>query len=94
MAAWLVSANRDESAFDEPFRFDVSRSPNPHLGFGGGGPHFCLGANLARLEMRAVLDPLLTGVREIAMTEPPIDGQIDLRNNIMRYAKSMPITLQ
>ena len=94
VAAWLVSANRDESAFDEPFRFDVSRSPNPHLGFGGGGPHFCLGANLARLEMQAVLDPLLTRVRDITMTKPPVDGQIDLRNNIMRYAKSMPITLR
>ena len=44
------SANRDEAVFDEPYRFDVGRDPNPQLAFSGGGPHFCLGAHLARLE--------------------------------------------
>ena len=55
---WWASANRDETVFDEPFRFDVRRDPNPHLTFGHGA-HFCLGANLARLEMRLMLDALL-----------------------------------
>jgi cytochrome P450 len=52
------SANRDERAFDDPFRFDVLRNPNEHFGFGAGGPHFCLGANLARWELRAVFREL------------------------------------
>ena len=45
---WYISANRDERAFDDPFTFDIGRTPNEHVAFGGGGPHFCLGANLAR----------------------------------------------
>ncbi|MCB0989920.1 MAG: cytochrome P450, partial [Acidimicrobiales bacterium] len=55
---WEMSANRDETVFDRPFEFDVGRSPNPHLGFGW-GIHFCLGANLARLEMKVALEALL-----------------------------------
>jgi cytochrome P450 len=54
---WEMSANRDESVFDRPFRFDVGRRPNPHVGFGF-GVHFCLGASLARLEMRIALEEL------------------------------------
>ena len=53
------SANRDEAVFDEPYRFDVGRRPNNHLAFGGYGAHFCLGANLARWELRAALQALL-----------------------------------
>ncbi len=56
---WEGSANRDEQAFDRAGEFDVRRSPNPHLGFGS-GTHFCLGANLARLEIRLLIDELLT----------------------------------
>jgi cytochrome P450 len=63
---WEASANRDEHVFDNPFRFDVARDPNPHLGFGH-GVHHCLGANLARLEMRVVLAELLDRVREIEL---------------------------
>lgn len=55
---WWVSANRDESVFEDPFRFDVTRSPNPHLAFGHGS-HFCLGSALARTEIRFVLDRVL-----------------------------------
>ena len=58
---WEMSANRDERAFVDPFRFDVGRSPNPHLGFGWGA-HFCLGASLARLEIRVTLDLLIDRV--------------------------------
>jgi cytochrome P450 len=56
---WEGSANRDETAFDDAKTFDIRRSPNPHLAFGS-GIHFCLGANLARLEIRLLLDELLT----------------------------------
>ncbi len=63
VTCWEMSANRDEAVFEEPFRFDVGRSPNPHLGFGWGA-HFCLGASLARLEIRVMLELLITrGVR-------------------------------
>ena len=53
------SANRDEEVFAEPDRFDVRRAPNPHVAFGGGGAHFCLGASLARLEIRCLFDAIL-----------------------------------
>jgi cytochrome P450 len=59
---WEMSANRDDAVFDQPSRFDVGRRPNPHVGFGF-GIHFCLGASLARLEMRVALDELLTRYR-------------------------------
>ena len=55
---WYNSANRDESKFANPWAFDVARNPNPHVGFGGGGAHFCLGANLARREIRVAFDEL------------------------------------
>ena len=56
---WYPSGNRDERAFDEPFRFDVRRDPNPHVSFGGGGPHYCLGANLARKEVEVMIGMLV-----------------------------------
>ncbi len=56
---WHISANRDETVFDDPFSFDIERSPNEHIAFGGGGPHFCLGANLARMELRLVFDEVI-----------------------------------
>jgi cytochrome P450 len=66
---WEASANRDEDVFDDPFRFDLQRDPNPHLGFGH-GVHHCLGANLARLEIRVVLDELCARVGAIEPTGP------------------------
>ncbi|MFK0191022.1 cytochrome P450 [Kitasatospora sp. NPDC090308] len=65
------SANRDESVFPAPDAFDITRSPNPHLAFGGGGPHFCLGAHLARHQLRALLRELLTRLPEIRATTAP-----------------------
>lgn len=59
VVSMLRSANRDEDVFDSPFTFDIGRQPNPHVAFGGGGPHHCLGAMLARAELRAVFDELL-----------------------------------
>lgn len=59
------SANRDDAVFDDPERFDVRRSPNPHVAFGGGGPHYCLGAHLARLEIDAMLREVLTRLPDV-----------------------------
>jgi methyl-branched lipid omega-hydroxylase len=65
------SANRDEAVFDDPLRFDITRSPNPHVGFGGAGPHFCLGAHLARREIRVMLRELLERVPTIRAAGEP-----------------------
>jgi methyl-branched lipid omega-hydroxylase len=70
-ALWYNSANRDESKFADPWTFDVARDPNPHLGFGGGGAHFCLGANLARREIRVVFDELRREIPDIVAIEEP-----------------------
>jgi methyl-branched lipid omega-hydroxylase len=67
---FYYSANRDEAVFADPDRFDVTRSPNPHIGFGGAGPHYCLGAHLARRELRVMLRELLTRVPDIIAGEP------------------------
>ena len=65
------SANRDERAFDDPHRFDVLRTPNEHFGFGAGGPHFCLGANLARREIRVMFEELLRRLPDLEITGEP-----------------------
>jgi cytochrome P450 len=67
---YYCSANRDETVFTDPDRFDITRSPNPHIGFGGAGPHFCLGAHLARREITVILRELLTRVPAITSGEP------------------------
>jgi methyl-branched lipid omega-hydroxylase len=68
---WYCSANRDESKFADPWMFDVARNPNPHVGFGGGGAHFCLGANLARREIRVMFEELHREIPDIVATEEP-----------------------
>lgn len=65
------SANRDEQIFEDPFRFDVTRTPNDHVGFGAGGPHFCLGANLARREIRVMFEELLSRLPDIEVVGEP-----------------------
>jgi cytochrome P450 len=67
IVSMLRSANRDEEVFESPFTFDIGRQPNPHVAFGGGGPHHCLGAMLARAELRAVFDELLLRCDDIAV---------------------------
>jgi cytochrome P450 len=67
---YYYSANRDEAVFTDPGRFDLTRSPNPHVGFGAAGPHFCLGAHLARRELTVMLRELLTRVPDITAGEP------------------------
>lgn len=71
VVAWLVSANRDETVFENPQSFDIKRNPNPHLTFGTSqGDHFCLGRNLARLEMKLLLDEVLTRLPDIDLDGP------------------------
>jgi methyl-branched lipid omega-hydroxylase len=67
---YYYSANRDETVFTDPERFDITRSPNPHIGYGGAGPHFCLGAHLARREITVMLRELLTRVPGITAGQP------------------------
>jgi cholest-4-en-3-one 26-monooxygenase len=84
---FYVSANRDETVFEHPDRFDVGRSPNEHITFGAGGPHFCLGANLARLEIRAMFAELLDRAPGIELSGPVRK----LRSNFLNGIKSMPV---
>ncbi len=84
------AANRDPAHFTDPDAFDVRRSPNPHVGFGGAGPHFCLGAHLARREMSVMFRELLTRVPEIRATAEPRRLQSMFINGI----KSMPVSIR
>jgi len=81
---WYVSGNRDEEVFEDPDRFDVSRSPNPHLSFGRGGPHMCLGAHLARLEVRVVLDELCRRVARFELAGEPARTRTNFTNGLKR----------
>jgi cytochrome P450 len=69
---FYTSANRDEHAFAEPGRFDVTRDPNRHVGFGGGGPHYCLGASLARTQLRSIFTEILTQLPDLEVGEPEL----------------------
>ncbi|MFI6390161.1 cytochrome P450 [Nonomuraea sp. NPDC050540] len=79
---WYSSANRDDTAFADPATFDITRSPNPHLAFGGGGHHFCLGANLARAETAAFLDAFLHAFPRYELTGEVVYAQNDMFNVI------------
>jgi cytochrome P450 len=68
---WYESANKDERVFEDPWKFDVTRSPNEHVGFGAGGPHFCLGANLARREIGVMFEELFRWLPDIRTTSEP-----------------------
>ena len=81
---WYCSANRDEAVFDEPFRFDVTRRPNEHVGFGGPGPHFCLGANLARREIRVMFERIFRRLPDLEITGPPERLQASFIHGIKR----------
>jgi cytochrome P450 len=83
---WYNSANRDERQFPDPFVFDVRRTPNEHVGFGAGGPHFCLGANLARREIKVMFEELFRRLPDIRVTgEPDM-----LQSNFIHGIKRMP----
>ena len=68
---WHISANRDEEVWDDPFVFDITRTPNQHVAFGGGGSHFCLGANLARMELKLILTELVTRMPDMQLAGEP-----------------------
>jgi cytochrome P450 len=82
------SANRDEAVFTNPDTFDVLRDPNPHVGFGGPGPHFCLGAHLARREITLMLRELYTRLPDLELAGPPEQ----LRSNFINGVKRLPVT--
>jgi methyl-branched lipid omega-hydroxylase len=85
---WYSAANRDPRAFRDPYTFDVQRDPNEHVGFGGGGPHFCLGAHLARREIRIMFEELLRRVPDIEVTGEPEY----LQSNFIHGIKRMPVS--
>jgi cholest-4-en-3-one 26-monooxygenase len=88
VVVWYISANRDEDVFGPTAStFDIGRNPNDHIAFGGGGPHFCLGANLAKLEIRVMFEELSKRFPDIA-----IDGNVRrLRSNFINGIKEMPV---
>jgi cholest-4-en-3-one 26-monooxygenase len=90
VSIWYASANRDEDVFADPFRFDVQRDPNDHVAFGGGGPHFCLGASLARMEIRVLFEELATRVPKLEPLGPPDR----LRSNFIGGIKHLPVGLR
>jgi cholest-4-en-3-one 26-monooxygenase len=87
LSIWYASANRDEEVFEDPFRFDIRRDPNPHIAFGGGGPHFCLGANLARMEIRVLFEELIRRVPRVEALGPADR----LRSNFIAGIKHLPV---
>jgi len=82
-----ISANRDEDVFPDPDTFDIGRTPNPHMAFGGGGPHFCLGANLARMEIRVMFQHLLDRIPDIRLDGDPQRLQSSFINGV----KHLPV---
>ena len=83
-----ISANLDENVFASPQTFDITRNPNPHMAFGAGGPHFCLGANLARMEIRVMFEHLLD-----RMPDMELSGKVErLQSAVISGVKHIPIT--
>jgi cytochrome P450 len=87
VTTWFVSGNRDETVFEDPYRFDVGRTPNPHMAFGPGGIHHCMGAHLAKMEVRIAFEELLARTDRIELTGPPER----LRSNFFNGIKRLPV---
>jgi len=87
VVTWYISANRDELVFDDPYRFDVGRRPNDHVSFGRGGPHFCLGAHLAKLEVKVMFEELVPRLQSIEPAGPPTR----IRTNFTNAFRAMPV---
>jgi len=90
---WFPSANRDEDVFGDPFGFDITRSPNPHVAFGGGGVHFCLGANLARRELTTLLEVLFERTRQIELAGVPSYTSLGIFNPITLFLRELPVRI-
>jgi cytochrome P450 len=90
---WYPSANRDEDAFDEPFRFDIARTPNNHVAFGGGGAHFCLGANLARREIAILFEELLARTTDMEILAPATYSGLTIDNPVLGAVSELPVRL-
>jgi cytochrome P450 len=88
LVLFYCSANRDEDVFDRPHQLDLSRSPNHHFGFGGGGVHFCLGSQLAKMQLRHLFHQLVTRLPDVEV------GELShVNNNMFHVAKFLPIQL-
>jgi cytochrome P450 len=83
---FYCSGNRDETVFERPAEFDISRAKNPHVGFGGGGPHFCIGAGLARSQLRAIMGELVTRIPGLEVGEPEL-----VPTNFIRVVNTLPV---
>ena len=80
---WYAAANRDPEVFADPFRFDVGRADNPHFSFGGGGPHFCLGAFLARMEIQVLLEEMARRDLALTVTEPAVHAPSNFVHGVL-----------
>ena len=86
---WFASGNRDQSVFEDPYRFDVSRTNVDHMTFGKGSPHLCLGNNLARMEIRLMFEELLPRIADIQLT-----GEVTrVRSNFVNGIKKLPVAI-
>jgi cytochrome P450 len=87
VALWYIAANHDPDVFEDPHRFDITRHPNEHEAFGGGGPHFCLGTHLARLEIKVMFEEVLARIPEMELA-----GDVQrLRSNFINGIKHLPV---
>lgn len=80
---WYAAANRDPEVFDDPFSFDIGRTDNPHFSFGGGGPHFCLGAFLARMEIQVLLEEMVARDLALTITEPAVHAPSNFVHGVL-----------
>ena len=90
---WYPSANRDEEVFEDPFRFDIARMPNQHVSFGGGGAHFCLGANLARREIAIIFEELLARTQKIEIIKPIQYSVLGIYNPILVIPQEIQVRM-
>ncbi len=91
---WYPAGNRDARSFEDPYRFDVRRTPNPHVSFGAGGAHYCLGASLAKREVHVMTQALLRRFDDIELTGPPVWGGAGAAVNVGVALNELPVRLR